>query len=80
MFLASPWLKYIDFQTGHFPKFEQVEGDSHSATLGKTKLILCIYFNDFGLVTVILLSLDKTLDYEKQSKPPTLDKKFRNHP
>ena len=73
MFLASPWLRYIQFQTGHFPNFEQFEIDSHSATLVKSRLILCVYFNTLNK-SVILLSFSKMLDCEKQSKPPTLDK------
>ena len=46
---------------------------------GKSKLILLVHFSDFGQVTVVLVSLGKTLGCKKQFKPPPFDKKFRNH-
>ena len=63
-------LRYIDCQTGDFSDLEQLKVDSHSASLGKSKLILLAYFSDFGQVTIIFLSLDKPLGCKKQSKLP----------
>ena len=61
----------IDFQTGHLADFDQVN-------IIKSKLTLLVYFYYFGQVTIILLSLGKTLGHKKQFKP-SCDKKFKNH-
>ena len=48
-------------------------------TFGKAKLTLLVHFSDFGQVTVVLVSLGKTLGCKKQFKLPPFEKKFRNH-
>ena len=59
----------IDFQTGHFADFDQFKVDSHSATLGKSKIDPTRSYY-WLWPTVILVSLGKTLGCKKQSKTP----------
>ena len=66
-----------------FADFEQFQVDTDFANFGKVKIDpIWGFFNDFGQLTVILLSLGKTCS-EKQYKPSPFDqsliKKFKNH-
>ena len=69
MFLPYPWLET------HFADLKQFKIDSHFATLGKSKLTLFVYFNEFGQVTIVLLGLGKT----GGKNNPNPHKKFKNH-
>ena len=51
-----------------------------SVALDKSKWPYSFHFPDFGQITVILLSSDKTFGCEKQSKPTPYVKYFKNHP
>ena len=45
--------RYVDFETGHFVKFEQSEIDSNIPVFGKPKVTALAHFTDYGQVTVI---------------------------
>ena len=60
MFLASPCLRYIDFQTDHFGNFKPFKVDGHPVTLGKSNLTPLDNFSEFWQVAVVSVSLDKT--------------------
>ena len=52
MFLASPKLETIDFQTGYFADLKQFKTDSHSANFGQVKIDPTYsFFTDFGRVS-----------------------------
>ena len=72
--LLNDW-RYIDFQTGHLADLEQFKIDSLFAEYRQVKTDP----TDFWQVTFILLSLSKTYGHEKQSKPFSFNKKFKNH-
>ena len=60
MFLASPWLEIIDFQTSHFAGSEQLKVDICFANFGQVNTDpIQTFFIDFRHVTVILLNLGK---------------------
>ena len=54
MFLASPWWRYVNFQT------EQFKAETHFANFGQVKIDPIFSFLLFGQVTVVLLYLGKT--------------------
>ena len=56
MFLASPWLRYIDFQTGHFADFVQFKVDVHFANFGQVIIdLICSLWTGHNYLTELLL-------------------------
>ena len=53
--------RYVDFHTGHFVEFESAKSIVTFPSLGSQNLRYLFIFTDYGQVTVILLTLGKTL-------------------
>ena len=79
MLLASPWLEIGKFSNWSFCWLWAIENWVILLSLGKWKLNLFVYFYCFKQVTIIFLSLGKTLGRKKLSKPSLFDKKLKNH-
>ena len=80
MLLASLWLKiYRVFKLVILLTLSSSKLIVILLTFGNSQFNLLLYYSEFQQVKVTLLSLGKMLDCKKISKPPLLDKKFRNH-